>query len=479
MIDPKKIKYSKLPHFRFRKINDDYIVTNDIGEFVLLNETCFEDYIYGEIKKDSPSYDELASKSFFKEKVDEVVMAERFKKKNSFLFQSGPSLHIIVLTSHCDHGCLYCQASSTRSEKNCFHMNDEIAKKTVDFIFKSKNKFLAIEFQGGEPLFNFPQIKNIIKLVNEKNKTEKRDIELRLVSNFTQMDNEKMTYLFENNVVFCTSMDGPEKLHNKNRIWTEGNSYKTTVNWLKKLLNKYQDYYIYQPSALTTITKHSLPLYREIIKEYIDLGFDNIFLRPLTPLGMAVKTWEKIGYTPQEFLDFYKKSLDYILDLNKKSDIPFREMTATYMLTKILTEKDPNYFELRSVCGAGIGQMLYNYDGDIYTCDEGRMTGDDMFKLGNVTDDYKDVIDCPTVKTMCMASCLDNLPCDHCAYKPYCGTCPIVNHAETGNIFPQLSNSTRCVINKGIFDYLFEKIKDEKNKKIFTNWVSTRNQYKK
>ena len=28
--------------------------------------------------------------------------------------------------------------------------------------------------------------------------------------------------------------------------------------------------------------------------------------------------------------------------------------------------------QLRSPCGAGIGQLLYNYDGKVYTCDEGR-----------------------------------------------------------------------------------------------------------
>jgi hypothetical protein len=40
---------------------------------------------------------------------------------------------------------------------------------------------------------------------------------------------------------------------------------------------------------------------------------------------------------------------------------PFRERYAIINL------------ELRSPCGAGIGQLLYNYDGKVYTCDEGRI----------------------------------------------------------------------------------------------------------
>ena len=48
---------------------------------------------------------------------------------------------------------------------------------------------------------------------------------------------------------------------------------------------------------------------------------------------------------------------------------------------------DPNYLDIRSPCGAGIGQIAYSYDGKIYTCDEGRMLGgmgDDIFCIGNV-----------------------------------------------------------------------------------------------
>ena len=46
-----------------------------------------------------------------------------------------------------------------------------------------------------------------------------------------------------------------------------------------------------------------------------------------------------------------------------------------------------NYMELRSPCGAGVGQLAYYADGDIFTCDEGRMLhemGQSTFRLGNV-----------------------------------------------------------------------------------------------
>jgi His-Xaa-Ser system radical SAM maturase HxsB len=479
MIDINKTNYQKLAFFRFKKLGKDYLLTNETGDYVFLGQKDFDMYLQGKFDEKSPKYKELCQKDFVKGKINLSEYTEKYKQKNQFLFQSGPNLHIIAVTLRCNHKCIYCQASSVGLKGFQFDMNKETAQKVVDLIFKSPSHFIAIEFQGGEPLFNWPIVKFIIEYVLKKNKQEKRDLELRLVSNFTLMNEERMNYLFKKGVIFCTSLDGPEKLHNKNRIWLTGNSYKQTVKWLKKTLKEYKKYYIYQPGALTTITRFSIPYYKEIIDQYIKLGFDSIFLRPLTPLGMAKKRWEKIGYSPAEFLRFYKKSLDYILFLNLKKRLRFREITATNMAAKILTKQDPNYFELRSPCGAGIGQLLYNYNGDVYTCDEGRMLDEETFKIGNVArGKYEDIVSHPAVKTICLASCLDNVPCDHCVYKPYCGSCPIVNYAESGNIFSQLPNNSRCQINQGIFDFLFQKIQEnDKIKTILKKWATSRYQF--
>ena len=478
MINTEKIDFQKTGSFRFKRLGKDYLLTNETGDYVFLSEKDFEQYVQGTLKQESPQYKELCQKNFVSSEIDIDQYIKKYRQRNQYLFQAGPNLHIIVVTLRCDHQCLYCQSSSAKPKDFQFDMNKETAQKVVDFIFESRSRFLAIEFQGGEPLFNWPVIEFIIEYALKKNKREKRNLELRLVSNFTLMDEEKMNYLFKKGVIFCTSLDGPEKLHNKNRIWLNGNSYKQTIKWLKKTIKKYKKYYIYQPGALTTITRFSFPYYKEIINEYLKLGLDSIYLRPLTPLGMAKKRWEQIGYSPERFLDFYKKSLDYILSINLKNKLCFREMTVTYMAAKILTQQDPNHYELRSPCGAGIGQMLYNYNGDIYTCDEGRMLEQDTFKIGNINNTYTNALNHKTVKTICLASCLDNLFCDLCVYKPYCGTCPIVNYVESGNIFSQMLNNDRCRIYKEILDYLFQKIQEsDRIKAIFKKWSISRYQY--
>ncbi len=163
--------------------------------------------------------------------------------------------------------------------------------------------------------------------------------------------------------------------------------------------------------------------------------------------------------------------MDYIVDLNLRGK-KFQERGSRIMLQKILTDRDPGFLDLRSPCGAGIGQMLYNYNGKVYTCDEGRMIGDDTFLIGDVNQNsYKEMISHDTVKSMCVASLLDNLSCDNCVYKPYCGVCPVLNYALYGDVFTSLPNNEKCQLQQGVLDYLFEKLQNKRIKNIFETWV--------
>jgi radical SAM protein with 4Fe4S-binding SPASM domain len=120
--------------------------------------------------------------------------------------------------------------------------------------------------------------------------------------------------------------------------------------------------------------------------------------------------------------------------------------------------------------------MAFNFDGAIYTCDEGRMAarmGHDNFRIGDVSSSrFNELIDHDVTKTMCVASCLDNhAGCADCAYKPYCGVCPLVHYMEYGTIFPQISATDQCKIKIAMFDYLFSKITTPKMKVIFERWL--------
>jgi His-Xaa-Ser system radical SAM maturase HxsB len=463
--------------FRFKKIKDKYLLTNEVGDFIFLEPADFDKFCQGNLGKESSIYKKLKQKNFIAEEINYNKYINQYREKHHYLFQ-GPSLHIVILTLRCNHRCLYCQASPKGLTQKEFDLNQTTAKKIIDFIFSTPSQYISIEFQGGEPFLNWPILEYITKYALARNKIEKRKLILTFVSNFTLLDNQKIKFLLDRRISACTSLDGPERLHNFNRRFLKGSSYRMVIQGIKKLQSAYKKRPSFQYNlinAVMTTTRQSLNYPKEIVDEYLKLGLKNIFIRPLSPFGLANQVWKKIGYQAEEYIRFYKKILDYIIKLNLKGK-KISERTAVIFLKKILTKRDPNFLEIRSPCGAGIGQLAYNYNGDIYTCDEGRMLGemgDFSFKLGNVQETkYFNLVNHSTIKTMVLSSCLDGLPlCSHCVWKPYCGLCPIYNYTQGGSIFSQIKNNDHCQINSQILEYLFEKLTDPQIALIFKQWI--------
>ena len=132
--------------------------------------------------------------------------------------------------------------------------------------------------------------------------------------------------------------------------------------------------------------------------------------------------------------------------------------------------------ELRSPCGASIGQMAYYYDGNIYTCDEGRMIaemGIPEFRLGDVeAENYDELMESQVCKITCQASILESIPnCCDCVYHPYCGVCPVVNYALENNIYSREANNYKCKIYKGMLDAIFDRLDNTKIMEIFKSWI--------
>ena len=334
-LDLKKIKYNQLGFFRFKKLKNKYLLTNDIGDYLFLTEKEFENFLANNLEKDKEPYLSLKEKNFLKNELDLTELTERYRLKKAFLF-GGPSLHIMVVTLKCDHQCVYCHASAQAMNRHDLDMSQETANQALDKIFETTSPFVAIEFQGGEPLANWSVVKFIIEEAHKRNKSAKKDLEIRLVSNFNLMTEVKFKYLLDKKVSFCISLDGPEKIHNKNRLLIDGNSYKQAAKWAKKFYRLYPQLkkkgYIFKMGVAVTISRFSLPYYKEIVDEYIKLGFDDFYLRPLNPFGFTVKSFKKIGYSAKDYIDFYKKALSYIIQLNLKGK-KIKEKTASTFLT--------------------------------------------------------------------------------------------------------------------------------------------------
>lgn len=456
-----------LNNYRKKKLGDKYLITTDHGSFILLDK---EEYIrFSQDRLDKKLFDKLEERGMIITRENESEIINDYKEKNSFLSQ-GTSLHIVIVTLRCNQVCTYCQASRVDENKKGFDMDQETARKTVDFIFQSPSPAITIEFQGGEPLLNYPIVKYIIEYSKRLNKIYKKDLRFNLVSNLTLIDDDMLDFLMKNKVGICTSLDGPKDIHDKNRRYFGGKgSYDDVIKGLKMIRKRKSKDMSYKsiPNGLLTLTRHSLDKPKEIVDEYLKQGFDTVWFRSMSELGCAKGVWDKIGYTAEDFVEFYKKGIDYIV----RKKVQIRENLTVIILKKILQKKDPNFLDLRSPCGAAIGQLAYHYDGSIYSCDEGRMVGE-IFKLGTVEQSYHDVLTCEETCSLVASSVNDIYLCDNCVFKPYCGLCPVCNYVSQGNLIPKLAQDMRCKIFKEIFLFIFEKyLFDKRYKKVFDYWA--------
>lgn len=463
-----------LNYFHFKKLNGQYLLTNDFGRYVFLNKSELKDLVAGDVSPESNLGQNLQQNQFmFQGSIPAFTAQNTYLMRDSknYVF-SSTSLHIFVVTTSCNMNCVYCQANNGITKPTDF-MDQDTAQRAVDIALESPSRHLSFEFQGGEPLLNFPIIQYIVEYAESK-KGEKA-IRYSVVSNLTLLTDEMIAFFREYGINVSTSLDGCEWLHNQNRPYRIGNdgTYQDVLSGVARL----RDAGVCV-GAIQTTTRASLSHAREIIDTYYENGFNSIFLRPLTPLGRASQKWEEIGYTPEEFSAFYKEAIGCILEKNRQG-FTLQEGHAATMLSKILHGYPVNYMELRSPCGAAVGQMAYYSNGDVFTCDEGRMLyemGNESFRLGNVYEHrYAELVGSPACRAVCLSSITEAIPsCCDCIYQPYCGVCPVVNLALYKDLLPKTPKHYRCGIYSGILDILFSLIQenDDTTMQIIESWYA-------
>lgn len=484
-VDPGALDTSKVAFFRYGVVDGRVLVTNDGGEWHFLSTTDFDRFLRGKLDPAEPLHGALAAKGFLKGHLDAERLSARIRRKRAFV-GGGPHLHVVVATLRCNHSCRYCHASRTDMDRVDTDMSLDTARKVVDFAMQTPSPVVAFEFQGGEPTVNFPVVRFVSEYALEKRRYDGREILLSLVSNLTYMDEEKMRFLVDHGVMVCTSLDGPADLHDHNRGWIgKGSSHATVTGWMDRFNVAYRekglDPDLFHVDALMTTTRASLGRGREIVDQYVERGIKSVHIRPLNPFGFATATWKQIGYSMDEFLEFWTDCVEYILQLNRQG-IFIQERMASMFLTKMLTPDDPNYTDCRSPAGSGTAQLAYNFDGGIYTCDEGRMLahmGNDFFRLGHVANStWAEVSGHPTVKALAVASIQEALPaCTSCVYRPSCGIQPIHNYMFDGDLFGQRPRSRKCQEFYGQQRWLYGKLANDTDgslERIFRRWTIQR-----
>lgn len=462
--------------FRFERHRGRVLLTNLVGEHTFLSEADFESFVDKHLAADTEIFRRLRGQHFLRYEGEDVPL-ELLALKTRTRYRRLPeftALHLFVVSLRCEHSCPYCQVSRQSLDKDRYDMSWETAERALAATFASPSRNLKIEFQGGEPLLNFDLVREIVLEAERINLTEERDLSFVIATNLALLNDEVLAFCAEHDIYLSTSLDGPPDLHNRNRPRPGGDSWERAVAGIERARAALGEDHV---SALMTTTVQSLDRAREIVDCYLSVGLKEIFLRPLSPYGFAIKTKSHAAYDATRWFDFYREGLEYILELNRNGT-PFVERYASIVVKKMLTNGDPGYVDLSSPAGIGIAAVVYNYDGDVYASDEGRMLaemGDHTFRLGNLHEDsYGDLFLSPALLDPLEQSFALSAPmCTDCAVEPYCGADPVYHHATHGDYVGRKPNSAFCHRNMNIAKLLLDMYEgDEFVRQVFQGWAA-------
>lgn len=349
--------------------------------------------------------------------------------------------YTILLTQVCTLRCSYCYISKNRSV-----ITDEVAGKIVEFMFFNtpEGEKIEIGFFGGEPLLEFGRLKYVTELVEERNKSEMRNIEMQVISNGTILDAEIISYLLKHNIIYAVSCDGVPEVQNAYRVFADGSKSDEVVSEnIKKALDEFP--FVMVNAVYTPRTYKLLP---ESVEYLYALGLRKIYIN-------ADYSSEWSAQDCMQINSVFDKLADMYIGWHDKNDPAF----LSPIDGKIIVMLEEGYKPVDK-CRMGTGEFAFAPNGNIFPCE--RLLGD-----GSVNSHcIGSVFDFNNLKNpMCSRHCLAaaQLECSKCSLKNYCiNWCGCSNFLATGfynRTGPFMCTSEKASINAGYraFKYLDSK----------------------
>lgn len=353
-------------------------------------------------------------------------------------------LHIkftLSLTHNCNLSCEYCYSGRKFGD----NMSFDTAQKIVDFAVKitPPNQRINFGFFGGEPLLCFNLIQKIIEYIREKEKETKNPISLNIATNGTLLDKTILEFIEKEKINLCLSIDGPENVHNLNRLYKDGRgSFEDVFRSLRlipNILHKFQVNAVYSPNTIDSLL--------EVVSFFDKLKVAAIHLNP-----NICTTWEediclKLKRYFMELANFY-------IQCYKES----REIALNLIDSKLILLVKRGYEEADK-CSMGEGEWAFAPSGNIYPCE--RFIGEDnkdKFCLGNIHTGLNQKCICSLMKHRGN----HDEKCKTCNLQKYCmNWCGCTNYYSTGK--SDLVSTFICENEKAIIEaakYVLVALKD-------------------
>lgn len=316
----------------------------------------------------------------------------------------------------CNLRCRYCFAGTGNFGGERGLMDLETGKKALEFLFASSGprKHVEVDYFGGEPLLNFPVVKELILYGKERARELGKILKQTLTTNAVLLNPEVMDFLNQEEISLVLSLDGRPHVHDRMRPFSnDKGSYHHVLPAIKALVAKRQgkNYYV-----RGTYTRFNLDFCRDVL-HLVENGFDQVSVEPV------VASPEHDYALRQEDLPVLKEQYEL---LTKAWLEAWRQgQPFNFFHFNISLDNGPCLPKRLSGCGAGHEYLAVSPEGILYPCHQ--FVGKEEFKLGSVEEGITNI---SWVKKFQSAHVLNKTACRRCWARFFCsGGC----HANAYN----------------------------------------------
>lgn len=266
-------------------------------------------------------------------------------------------------SGHCNLSCRYCfyhspDVPDPTHEKG--FMTHETAQMLIERAYEYAKEGVAFAFQGGEPtLRGLEFFRFFAEKANELN-SKNLKISFSIQTNGIAITEEWAKFLADNRFLVGLSVDGPSRVHNKNRIFANNETSLKKVMETKRIFDKYNVEY----NALSVVTSDTAKYPEQVYEFFKKKGVE--FVQYIPCLDPAD---EKPGLH-----DFSLTSNDYEVFLKKTFDVWYKDVMGNKVTVirtfdnwiAMLMGYTPESCGMSGKCAC---QFVIEADGGIYPCD--------------------------------------------------------------------------------------------------------------
>lgn len=181
---------------------------------------------------------------------------------------------VIVLTEQCNLSCLYCPYPNN-PDRNHKHHHQKLSSNNInaiiEFLVSTLKSDTRLAFYGGEPLLKLQDTKTIINSLKE-NRPDWHG-KILFTTNFVLFNKGMLNFFIENNVTLVVSLDGPNELHDNNRVTLNGDpTHQLVINNINTLKTQSPVYWQSNVWINAVITGKEF----DYIDEYFSFNFGDL-----------------------------------------------------------------------------------------------------------------------------------------------------------------------------------------------------------